>query len=115
MGAFQIIFVAINLALPYWLWTRSTSTSPPVKWEAFEGQLGRVLDASGGFECETGEIVALIKDLCERSGKRLGESESVAFELPAANILYSCEMTQRSVSVTLLPYFPGDAESPCLG
>jgi hypothetical protein len=105
MGVFQIIFIAVNLSIPYWLWSRSSREpeQPKIKWEALGANLHRILESSGGYTCAPSKVVDRVRELCEQSEEKLTDKTTLAFEQIISNMLYRCEVKKSSVAITITP------------
>src|SRR5688572_21463106 len=101
MGAAQIIFILINIAVPYWMWTSSSRSdkNSPIKWGAWEKTMSRILDASGGFSCPTREVLTDIRALCERSQDGMSGKKTEIFEQLISDTLFSCEVKPDSIEI----------------
>lgn len=116
MIVFEVAFLLVNLAVPYWIWTsKSTSTLPKVAHESIKKTVHELSEAAGGFApCDSTDVADLIDDLCEKSREKWTEKESVAFERAAANVVFSCEVKKGEVNVQWLPNSDGDHDLNCI-
>ncbi len=98
MGIFQILFVAVNLAVPYYLWSGSSKSEVKVNWINWERNLGRLIDGEGGFApCGTQEIVLLYRELCELSQKKTDEHTPTVIERAGQKVVFSCEIQKNTM------------------
>ncbi|MGE4132197.1 MAG: hypothetical protein AB7F86_11205 [Bdellovibrionales bacterium] len=95
MGVVQIVFVLVNLAVPGWLYFRSSDNpnKPHIQWGAFENHLESIVKSSGGFApCDDDQVVVYIRQLCETSMDRWTDLDSVIVERAAPHVVFSCEV-----------------------
>ncbi len=94
MGAFQIIFVAVNLIVPYWIYKSRTSSdaAPAIQfdWNKWEYTMGSTLLASGGFNCPVADVMRDVRDLCQKSEDKWDGKSMSYFEQAIGNSLISC-------------------------
>jgi hypothetical protein len=112
MGPFQIAFVAINLMLPAWLYFRSDSMG--VKWDAFDKTMARLIDASGGANCDTDDIVDKVNEICLKSGRKSTKNDTVVLERDIGAMTYSCEWRRESIAVKLTHAVEADRKPECV-
>lgn len=112
MGVFQIAFVAINLMLPAWLYFRSDSNG--VKWDQFDKTMTRLIDASGGANCPTGEIVDKVHELCVKSSRKASKNETVVLERDIGALTFSCEWRRESMTVKWSHAAEADRRPECV-
>jgi len=115
VGVLHIAFVAINLVVPYWIWTK-VSSGPPVKveWPAAEKTMARLLEASGGLNCPTQEVVKHWRALCDKSLQEYSEKDTVIYRQQLGNQMYSCEVRKDSLQIKIVPEEPASENEPCL-
>lgn len=101
MGAFHIVFIAVNLAIPGWLYFRSSNDSKPkISWDTFEEQMDHIVTATGDFGgCNKDEVVKVFYQLCERSMDEWTEKDSVIMERAAPDIVFTCEVRSDATFV----------------
>lgn len=101
MIVFEIAFVLVNLAVPYWLWTSKTPTQlPAMEREATNRAIFRVVSAAGGFpSCGVQSVTERILDLCEDSRAKWTEHETTAFERAGADVIFRCEVRRQEIRV----------------
>ena len=102
MGVFQIVFLALNLAVPYWLWTRTSSETAGggVDWTMLEKNLARLIESDEGFpNCSTLEVVDVIHKLCERSHKNFHDGNPSSIERASKQVVFSCYVTKGSIKI----------------
>ncbi len=93
MGAVHIVFIVLNLAVPSWLYFRTSNENPKLNWSKFEDNMERIVASTGDFgTCNKEQIVDLFVDLCERSMDEWTSEDSVIMERAAANIVFTCEV-----------------------
>lgn len=112
MGPFQIAFVAINLMLPAWLYFRSDSNG--VKWDAFDKTMARLIDASGGANCDTDDIVDKVHELCVKSARKASKNDTVVLERDIGATTYSCEWRRESLMVKFSHAAEADRRPECV-
>jgi len=112
MGPFQIAFIAMNLILPAWLYIRSDTLG--VKWETWEQSMTRLINASGGANCPTEDIVSKIEDLCKKSGRKASKQEAVIMEQDIGASTYSCEWRRETMSVKISRAAEKDVKDECV-
>ena len=114
MGVFQIAFLLINLAVPYWIWTSSSLvTTDPIKWKALELTIHRLLDAAGGLTCPNTSITRELLAVCDRSQEGLKQRTSTIFEQVIGNVIYSCDVRMDSVIVKMALFEDAEKDSGC--
>lgn len=115
MIVLEIAFVLVNLAVPYWLWSKKSATTlPAIEREALGRNIFRVVDASGGFPpCSTLEVTETIQELCDESRRRWTEKETVAFERAGVDVVFSCEVHKDEVKVKWTPEQGGEHDLKC--
>jgi hypothetical protein len=112
MGPFQIAFIAMNLILPAWLYFSSDSLG--VKWDAWEQNMARLIDLSGGANCPTESIVEKIRDLCKKSGRKASKKETVIMEQDIGRNTYSCEWRRETMVVKISHAAEENVSSECV-
>ena len=114
MIVLEIAFVVVNLAVPYWLWTKKTTTTlPTVEREAMGRAMYRVINASGGFGCDTEDLVEKMQDLCDQSRLKYSEKSTTAFEQAGVDVVFSCEVRKDEVKFKWSPEQSGDHDLNC--
>lgn len=111
MGVGHIIFILLNMAVPYWIWT-SNSEIVQIDWKNFDKNLARIIDAKKGFEnCATSLVVTVIHELCVQSASQLKE-HSVAAEKAALDLKVICEVGENVTIVTFQALSPAPSAEP---
>lgn len=116
MGAFEIIFIAINIAVPSWLYFRSSESNdtPKIKWSRFEENMTKIVASGGGFEgCATTDVVQYMKDLCEKSMDKWTDKDSIIIERASVDVVFSCEARADATFVQWRLEPSGDADLKC--
>ncbi|MBX3022861.1 MAG: hypothetical protein KF799_14395 [Bdellovibrionales bacterium] len=115
MVVLQIAFVMVNLAVPYWLWSKKSPTVlPAVEREAVGRAIFRVIAASGGFPpCDTDDLVEDIQELCDQSRLKYSDKTTIAFERAGTNVVFSCEVRKNEVKVKWTPENVGQPDMDC--
>lgn len=105
----------VNLAVPYWLWTKKSTTDAPLWSRTTVGRaFSRVLEASGGFPpCPSGELAEILLDLCNESHKKLTPSESTSFERAGSDVVFSCEVTKTEIRLHWKPETGSEKDLDC--
>jgi len=105
MLVLEIAFVLVNLAVPYWLWSKKTPhTLPVVEREAIGQAVFRVIEASGGFPpCDTQTVVDAVQDLCDQSRIKYTEKTTMAFERAGVDVVFSCEVRKNEIRFKWTP------------
>jgi hypothetical protein len=83
------------MAIPGWVYLRSSESAdtPYLKWGAWEENMDKVLEASGGFDsCTNQELISYLRQLCEKSLERWTEKDSVVVERASDSVVLSCEV-----------------------
>jgi hypothetical protein len=117
MIVFEIAFVLINLAVPYWIWISSADVHrPKLDHARLRPAIERMIDTVGGFTgCETGDLVEAVDDLCEKSRLQWSADKgSVAIERAAARLGFACEVRERDVRLLLLPEENDEPDLGCV-
>jgi hypothetical protein len=110
MGVGHIIFILLNMAVPYWIWT-SNSENVQIDWKNFDKNLARIIDAKKGFEnCPTPAVVTVIHELCVQSASQLKE-HSVAAEKSAQDLKVICEVGENVTIVTFQAFSPQGSDT----
>ncbi len=106
MGPFQIIFILINLAVPYWIWSGDDTdkSGPSIEWQAWTKNMKRLVESTGKNTCRSSEMVDKIRGLCHQSEARLTPDETVVFERVIGNTLFSCTVHNDYLLVRFYPY-----------
>lgn len=115
MLVLEIAFVLVNLAVPYWLWSKKTPhTLPVVEREAIGQAMFRVIEASGGFPpCDTQAVVDATLDLCDQSRSKYTQKSTMAFERAGVDVVFSCEVRKDEVRFKWLPERDGQPDLDC--
>lgn len=93
MGPVHIVFILINLAVPSWLYFRSDHDGPDIAWGQFEDNMEKIVATSGDFGgCSKQEVVAVFRQLCEKSLEQWTDADSVIVERAAPDIVFTCEV-----------------------
>lgn len=95
MGPVHIIFILINMAIPGWIYFRTTESqdTPHIKWGPWQDNMERIVEVSGGFQnCSRDDVVRYLRDLCEKSMERWTDEDSVIVERASSTIVFSCEV-----------------------
>lgn len=102
MGPFHIVFIVINMAIPGWVYYRSSDAkdTPHIKWSPWQDNMERIVGASGGFDgCSKQDVVRYLRQLCEKSMERWTEEDSVIVERASSTIVFSCEVRSDATFV----------------
>jgi hypothetical protein len=100
MGIFEILFVAMNVALPAWLWTRSTVDKSHTDWPVWEKNVARIIESDEGFPpCPTLKVVDILRDLCLKSQDRFKAAQPALTEGASKSVVFSCEYHQDGITV----------------
>lgn len=101
MGIFQIVFLAINLAVPYWLWVRTTpEKSDVVDWTILERNLARLIESDDGFPgCATLQVVDVIHELCEKSYEDFKDGKPGPVERSARQVAFRCQFSKGAIHI----------------
>jgi hypothetical protein len=115
MVVLEIAFVLVNLAVPYWLWSKkATDNGPKVEREAVRKAVFRVIEASGGFPpCNPGDMADNIMDLCEKSSRKYTDKETTAFERAGVDVVFSCEVRKDEIKVRWVPEQSAEHDLDC--
>ncbi|MGE0529344.1 MAG: hypothetical protein AB7G93_08325 [Bdellovibrionales bacterium] len=102
MGVVQIVFFAINLAIPAWLWMGSSSSDlPTVEWNQWKINLERLIAAQGGFAaCSRRDVVDAFLSLCRSSRDLWNKEKSTEVERAGTGVVYTCEVRTSSLVVS---------------
>lgn len=105
MLIFEIAFVLVNLAVPYWIWTRkSLTTLPPIQSEPFNVTVFKMVLGAGGFDgCDAQSVVETIDDLCDRSRDKYNDQQSTRIEQAGIGVVFSCEYRKTEILVQFSP------------
>lgn len=115
MGAFQIIFVVITLAVPGYFLTRTSQVGPRTQWGTWEKAMARLIDSDGGFpDCPTLDVVSMLEDLCEASRMKGDKNTTVSMERSSKEVTFSCEYTAQSIHVGWRLQAVEDGDLKCL-
>ncbi len=69
-----------------------TSDSPEMKWNVWQDNLEKVLDASGGFRnCSDSEVIRIFRELCEKSMAQRMDHDTTMIEQASSSVVFSCE------------------------
>jgi hypothetical protein len=100
MGVFQILFIAINIAFPIYLWTRTSTEKSKTDWIAFDRNFSRILESDEGFPgCTTLDVIDIFHDLCETSYKKIGQGSALAVERAGKDMVFSCLYSKDNIVV----------------
>ena len=100
MNIFQILFVAVNIAIPYWLWTGTSKAEADMDWVTWERNVGRLVDGEGGFEpCGTNKVVTLLRDLCETSKQKMHGKSATVVEQAGQKMVFACEVGATDIII----------------
>ncbi len=100
MGIFQILFIAINVAFPVYLWTRTSTEKSKTDWIAFDRNLSRVVESDEGFPgCSTFDVVEIYHQLCEDSFKKSKDGQSLLAEKIGPTLVFSCLYHKDTITV----------------
>ncbi|MGZ3723932.1 MAG: hypothetical protein ACXVA9_13405 [Bdellovibrionales bacterium] len=100
MGIFQILFIAINVAFPVYLWTRTSTEKSKTDWVAFERNLSRVVESDEGFPgCSTFDVVDIFHQLCESSFQKSKKGPSLIMEKTSSQLVFSCRYNKDTITV----------------
>lgn len=116
MEPILIIFIALNVAVPSWLYfsSKDAGDTPRIKWAPFEENLTRVVKASGGFDgCPDSDVVQYIRNLCERSQDKFKGNDSVIIERASSDTVFSCEARADATFVQWRVEPSQEADLPC--
>lgn len=102
MAVFGIVFVLINLAVPYWVWNRKSNDS--IDRSKIESTVMSIVDATGGFPpCDRRDVASVVSDLCEKSMRKLSGEESTILERAAVGVVFACEARKDELRITFTP------------
>jgi hypothetical protein len=101
MGVFQILFIAINVAFPVWLWTRTSTEKSQTDWPVFERNLARVVESDEGFPgCNSFDIVDIFHQLCEKSFQESNGGQTLPMERASAQVVFSCIYKKDNINIS---------------
>jgi hypothetical protein len=100
MGVFEVIFVVLTVAVPAWLWTRTSTEKVKIDWSTWDRNVARLIDSDGGFPgCETLQAVDVFQDLCEASRQHEREGNPLAVERASKQVVFSCLYKKQSMTI----------------
>lgn len=101
MGAVQIVFFVITLAVPGYFLTRTSKVTPRTQWGTWERAMARLIDSDGGFpDCATLDLVNMLEDMCEASRLKSDKNTTVSVERSSNEVTFACEYTAHSIRVS---------------
>jgi hypothetical protein len=101
MGVFQILFIAINLAFPVYLWTRTSTEKSKTDWMTFDRNLTRVVESDEGFPgCSTLDVIDIYHQLCEASFQNITKGPMLPVERAGKDLVFSCLYTKDNIAVS---------------
>jgi hypothetical protein len=114
MGVFQVIFVAINLYVPYWVWSNSSREKSKVEWTTLEKNVARLIESDEGFPpCETLQVVDIFHELCETSMGKLKDTQSTRVERASKQVVFHCEFRKNEINIGWRLESSNDAKLEC--
>lgn len=101
MGVFQIIFIALTVAVPSWLYTRTDHDKrSEIDWTTLEKNLARLIESDEGFpDCSTLEVVDVIHNLCDHSRRNFHEGNPMPVEQASKQVVFSCFVQKDLIQV----------------
>jgi hypothetical protein len=116
MIVFEVAFLLLNLAVPYWVWTsKSASHQPAVEQSALRKTLWDLSNSQNGFApCSNDDVAYAIADLCEKSRHAWTEKQSTAFGREGQDVLFACEVRKDEIRVQWSPNNRGKGDLDCV-
>jgi hypothetical protein len=100
MGVFEILFVAMTIALPTWLWTRASTEKAKTDWTVWEKNFARIVESDQGFPgCPTLNVIDTYRDLCQASQQREAEGHPIAVERASPKVVFTCLFAKKNINV----------------
>jgi len=115
MGAIQVVFILLNLTIPYWLWTsRSSADLPEVQWEVLGRNFTRLADAGGGFApCNPQDLKDEMERLCRNSQQNFTKEKSSVQQISAKAFTMTCEVKKDHLAMNWRPDQVEDPDLEC--
>lgn len=120
MGAFQIVFILLNLTVPAWLYFRKAPADDKpkaneIQWAVLDKNVEKVIVNGGGFPpCSSRGVMLYLKQACKASEEKLADGKSWMIEQAGPDVTFSCEVTNKYVQISWIKENNGgDSDMDC--
>lgn len=114
MGAFQIIFVLVNIAIPVWLLMDHRKEGLDIEWGVLAGNIERMIsDHSEMRGCSPREVSEHILSICQNSYGKMEKKRSFVENGVASEAQFACRVSDRAIAVHWRPKQFTDEDIKC--